>query len=351
MTFFDTTKQRAAILIVLLAIAIALALAPFATGLIGAPVLYVLFSPLQRVLVRRIRPTIAAGIVILVAFLVIVLPGTWFIGLLVGQAQQVAGEVVNSPLLDRLSTLRVGRYELGPQMAQIGRELVGWLGGNALGFIGTATRFTLNALLSFFGLYFILVNPDAIWKAVRPFIPFSRPSVEILRDRFVSVTFATVVGTGLVAVIQGTLVGLGFAFTGLNNPLFWGVVTVVLAVLPIVGSGLVWGPGALSLFLADRPTAAIILIVLGIVVVGNIENLIRPLVFRRYSQIHPMVTLVGAIAGVSYFGLLGLLIGPLALSYFFEVIRMYRVEYLGDYHPLITSPTAETAIPAPKPGE
>jgi predicted PurR-regulated permease PerM len=126
---------------------------------------------------------------------------------------------------------------------------------------------------------------------------------------------------------------------------------MIFAVLPIVGSGLVWGPGALSLFLADRPTAAIVLIVLGIVVVGNIENLIRPIVFRRYSQIHPMVTLVGAIAGVSYFGLLGLLIGPLALSYFFEVIRMYRVEYLGDYHPLITSPSAETATPPPAPTE
>jgi predicted PurR-regulated permease PerM len=351
MTFFDTTKQRAAILIVLLGIGIALALTPYVSGLIGAPVLYVLFAPLQKLLVRRIRPSIAAGIVILVAFMVIILPGTWLISLIVGQAQQAASEVVDSPLLDRLSTLRIGRYELGPQIAQIGRELVGWLGGGALGFIGTATRFTLNVLLAFFGMYFILVNPEAIWKGVRPYIPFSRPSVEILRDRFVSVTIATVVGTGLVALIQGTLVGLGFALTGLSNPMFWGVVTMIFAVLPIVGSGLVWGPGALSLFLADRPTAAIVLIVLGIVVVGNIENLIRPIVFRRYSQIHPMVTLVGAIAGVSYFGLLGLLIGPLALSYFFEVIRMYRVEYLGDYHPLITSPSAETATPPPAPTE
>ncbi len=348
MTWFDTTKQRAAILIVLLGIAIAAALAPYVSGLIGAPVLYVLFSPLQRMLVRRLRPSIAAGIVIFVAFLVIVLPGTWLITLLVGQAQEVAGGVVNSPLLDRLSTLRVGRYQVGPQIATLGRELISWLGSNALGFLGTATRFTLNVLLSFFGLYFILVNPEGIWKAVRPFIPFSRPSVEILRDRFKSVTVATVVGTGLVALIQGTLVGAGFALTGLSNPVFWGVVTMIFAVLPVVGSGLVWGPGALSLFLADRPGAAVILIVLGLVVVGNIENLIRPIVFRRYSQIHPMITLVGAVAGVSYFGLLGLLIGPLALSYFFEVIRMYRVEHLGEYHPLITSATAETAA-APSP--
>jgi predicted PurR-regulated permease PerM len=94
-----------------------------------------------------------------------------------------------------------------------------------------------------------------------------------------------------------------------------------------------------------------LLIALGIIVVGNIENLIRPIVFRRYSQIHPMVTLVGAIAGVSYFGLLGLLIGPLALSYFFEIIRMYRVEYLGDYHPLTASPSTEAPVAPPQPSE
>jgi predicted PurR-regulated permease PerM len=66
----------------------------------------------------------------------------------------------------------------------------------------------------------------------------------------------------------------------------------------------------------------------GAVVVANVDNIIRPIVFRRYAQIHPLVTLVGAFAGIRYFGLLGLLVGPLALSYFFELIRMYREEYL-----------------------
>jgi predicted PurR-regulated permease PerM len=73
----------------------------------------------------------------------------------------------------------------------------------------------------------------------------------------------------------------------------------------------------------------VILIVLGLVVVSNIENVIRPYIFKRYSEVHPMVTLVGAVLGVSYFGLIGLLIGPLALSYFFELIRMYQEEYLS----------------------
>jgi predicted PurR-regulated permease PerM len=138
------------------------------------------------------------------------------------------------------------------------------------------------------------------------------------------------IGTGLTASIQGLLVGVAFWITGIPNALFWGVVTVIVAILPVVGSALVWGPGVLHLALEGRYAMAIGLAIWGVVVVGNIDNVIRPMVFRRWAQIHPFITIIGAFAGIQYFGLLGLLIGPLAISYFFELIRMYREEYLED---------------------
>jgi predicted PurR-regulated permease PerM len=330
MALFDTKKERAALILGLLALGLALSLGPYVSGLLGAPVLYVLFAPFHRWLSRRMPRSVAAGVVILTAFLLIVIPGIWLIGMLVGQAQGVAASLVNSPLLNRISTLRVGQFEVGPQLASIGKELITWLGGSALGFIGTATRFTLNLLFSFFGLYYLLLNPDGAWRAVEPYIPFSREHVQILRERFVSLTAATVVGTGLVAVMQGVLVGVGFLITDLGDPIFWGVVTMVFGILPVVGAGMVWAPAAISLFLNGHPGRAVFLIILGVVVVANVENVVRPYVFARYSQVHPMLTLVGAVLGVSYFGLIGLLIGPLALSYFFELIRMYKEEYLEE---------------------
>jgi predicted PurR-regulated permease PerM len=328
MPLFDTKKERAALILMLLAVGLAIALAPYVSGLLGAPVLYVLFGPMHRALARQMPPPVAAGLTILTAFLIIVLPGIWLIGMLVGQAQGVANSLVEGPLLARLSTLRIGQFEVGPQLAAIGKDLITFLGGSALGFIGTATRFTLNLLFTFFGLYYLLLNPNAVWRAVEPHIPFSRPNVDILRERFVSLTYATVVGTGLIAVIQGLIVGTGFWVTGLNDPIFWGVVTMVFGILPLVGAGLIWLPASISLFLSGHATRAVGLIILGVVVVANVENVIRPYVFKRYSEVHPMLTLVGAVLGVSYFGLIGLLIGPLALSYFFELIRMYREEYL-----------------------
>ncbi len=328
MSFLDSDKQRAALLIVLLAIGVFVALIPYATGLIGAPVLYVLFSSWHQWLAERIRPVPAAIVVIVSAFLLIVLPGVWLIGLLVGQAEGIANTLVNSPLLDRVSTIRIGRFELGPELAGIGRSLINWMGTNALGFIGTATHFTLNLLLSFFGLYYLLVSQGKGWQSLRGFVPFSERNAEKLRERFRDVTLATVVGTGVTALLSGIMIGGAFWLVGLSNALFWGVITIIFAILPVLGSGIVWIPGAISLVLNGRVVGAVVLTVIG-VVAGYVGTPIHSYVVGRYTAIHPMITLVGAIAGIGYFGLLGILIGPLVLSYFFELIRMYREEYVA----------------------
>jgi len=174
----------------------------------------------------------------------------------------------------------------------------------------------------------LLLRPGETWTAVQPYIPFSPDNTEKLRTRFRDVTTSTIIGTGLTAVIQGALLGLAFWVVGFPDAVFWGVVTLVFAILPVVGSGMVWGPAAIILLIDDRYLAAAGMAAWGVLVVGNVDFVIRPMVFRRWAHIHPLITLVGALAGLPYFGLLGLLIGPLALSYFFELLKMYREEYI-----------------------
>jgi predicted PurR-regulated permease PerM len=330
MPFLDTDRQRAAWLILALGLALVYALWPFSTGLIGAPVLYVIMAPLHRELSRHMPVRVAAAIVVVLGMVLVLGPGVSVVGLVAAEAQDMATGVIRSPLLARISRIRVGPYQVGAQLEQIGSQIVSFIGTSALGLIGTATRIGIQLTIAFFGLFFLLVSPEASWRSVRPFIPFSAASAEILRRRFGDVTVSTLVGTGLTALIQGCAVGLAFWVLGLSNPFFWGVVTVIFAILPVVGSGLVWGPGAASLAMEGRWGAAIGLVIWGIVVVGNVDSVIRPIVFRRWAKIHPFVTVIGAFMGLRYFGLLGLLIGPLAISYFFELIRMYRVEYLSD---------------------
>ncbi len=329
MPFLDSRKQRASALILVLGLGLAVAIWPFTTGLIAAPVLFVVFAPVQHALAARMKPALAAGITIAFALAVIVVPGGLLIGLIATEAQDMAAGVIDSPLLDRLRDLRIGPYDIGSQLQQIGSRVISFVGASLLTLVGTATRLALQLTVAFFGLFYLLIEPERVWLTVRPFIPFSAENTERLKQRFKDVAASTLIGTFATAVVQGTAVGLAFAVVGLPNPLFWGVVTVIVAILPVVGSGLIWGPGAVVLAIEGRYGWAIGLAIWGAIVVGNIDNVIRPMVFRRWARIHPFVTVIGAFAGLRYFGLLGLLIGPLAISYFFELIRMYREEYLA----------------------
>lgn len=327
MTFLDTHRDRAAVLLVLLGAALAWALMPFATGLIGIPVLYVIFKPIHERLKPHTGLRISAGLVVALALLVIVSIGLGFTGLVVTQLPDIIGGLVRSPTLARLGGLHFMGYAVGPSLANAGSSILGWVGGSALSLLGTATLQALNLTIALFGFYYLLLNPETIWTAFSGYLPFSAKTTMKLQDGFRNVTTSTVIGTGLVALIQGTLVGLAFWVVGIANPVFWGVVTVVLSILPIVGSGMVWVPAVVSLVLAEHYGLAVALAAWGILVVGNVDLVIRPLVFRRFAQIHPLITLVGAFAAVPYFGLLGLLIGPLALSYFFEILKAYSAEY------------------------
>ncbi len=355
MNFFDSRHQRAALVLGLLTVGLALALAPYATGLIAVPVLYVVLEPVHTRLTKWLSPAKGAGLVILLTILLIVIPGISLLSLILGQAQGMAGKVMAGPLLDRIRLLQLGPFDVGAELVRLGQTVVGWLGSNAFSLLGTMTRLALNILLALFGLFYLLLQPNVVWHAVRPYIPFSPANTDRLRERFRAVAVSTVIGTGVTAGAQGIAAALGFAFTGLPDPLFWGVVTVVFAILPVVGSGMIWGPGVAVLLFDGRFGAAGFLAAWSIATTGVIDYIFRPLVFNRFAQVHPLITLVGAVAGVSYFGLLGLLVGPLALSYFFEILGMYREEFVktgsasGFTDEVATAPLPTVSAPPPPP--
>jgi predicted PurR-regulated permease PerM len=323
------SRPRAALaVIVVLGVALAIALTPYATGLIGIPVLYVLFKPVHDWLARRMRDTLAATLIVALIVVVVIVVGGTVAALVVSEGQRLAGTIGQSPLVARISELRVGNVDVGAKLGELSSKIVAWIGSSAFGFIGTASRLALNLTITCFGLFYLLLRPGETWAAVRPYIPFSEPNTERLQQRFRDITTSSVIGTGLSAAAHGALVGLGFWVAGLPNAALWSVVTMIFAVLPVLGSGMVWGPGAIVLLVNHRPQAAVLLALWGIVVVGNLDYVIRPMVSRHWGKIHPLVTLIGALVGVPTFGLLGLLVGPLAISYFFELISMYRGEYL-----------------------
>jgi predicted PurR-regulated permease PerM len=341
MTFLATPRDRAGLLILALAVGIIFAVAPFLSGLLGAAVLYVVFIHLYGWLERAMRPAFAAIITLSVALIVVALPLGWLIAVVVAQAPDALQTLQSSTVFSRLAELRIGDFAIGAEAAKASGTIATWLSARVFSFVGSATSAVLNLVIAFFGLYYMLRSDQNTWRVVQPFIPFSPATADALRDRFVNVTEATLLGTMLIAVIQGTLVGMGFWIVGLANPFFWGTVTAIASILPVLGTALVWLPAALVLLVQNRFGAAITMLVIGAGIASNIDNLIRPLIYRRVSHIHPMITLVGAFAGVKLFGLLGVLLGPLAIAYLFELLHFYRQEY-GAY--AADSPAQTTAV-------
>jgi predicted PurR-regulated permease PerM len=328
--FLETPRDKAGLLIALLGVTILVALTPFLSGLLGAAVLYVLcIGPYRRL--ANVMPTgLASAITLVGAVLVIALPLAWLVSVIVDRAPETLQSVQDSQVIERLSGFSIGGLDLGSQLAQASGTMGRWLSSQALNFMGGAASASLNLVIAFFGLYYMLHAGGQQWDSFRVYVPFSAGTADALRQHFHQVTKATLLGTMATAAAQGVLIGLGFLVVGLPEPLFWGSMAAFASILPVLGTALVWGPAVIVLAVQDRYGAMVAMLIIGWLLASNIDNLIRPMVYRRVSNIHPMITLVGAFAGIKYFGLPGLLLGPLAIAYFFELLRFYRMEYGDD---------------------
>jgi predicted PurR-regulated permease PerM len=283
-------------------------------------------TPYRR-LAPRIGPHRAAFVLAVASAVLLVAPFALVLASAVREAPVVLERVLASAAFARLSELRIGSLDVGEQIAEAGRGLFTWGSSRAMRAAGSVTRALLNLLLAVVGLYYLLPTSPSLWRRVRAFLPFSAEGADLLAGRFASITEAAVLGILAAGVSQGLVVGLGFWLVGLPNPAFWGAVTALVSVLPILGSSIVWLPGVAVLLLSQRPGAALVLALIGVVISSNIDNVVRPVVYRRVSGLHPMASLLGAFAGMELFGLLGLVLGPLGVAYCLELVRLYEVEF------------------------
>ncbi len=326
-TMVATPRNWATLLILLLVTAVLLALRPFLPGLLGAVAMYVIVRTPYEWLARHVRPWLAATIAVVAALVLIIAPLGWLVVVLVQRAPGAVSAVLSSPLLARIGAIQVGEVRLSTELSKMTGAIISTTSTELGRFFGTTAAIAINLTIALFGLYYLLGASSRTWDFVRQYVPFSARTADALRDRFIGATQATVLGTGLISIAQGVLVGLGFAITGLPEPLFWGSVAAIAAIIPVIGSTIVWLPGVLFLASQHRYGDAITLFVFGFGLAGNVDSIIRPLVYRRLSETHPLITFVGVLAGVRYMGGIGLLFGPLAIVYVFELLRYYRQEY------------------------
>jgi len=212
-------------------------------------------------------------------------------------------------------------------------------------FIGALGR-VLAFTLAMFMLFFFIRDGRQMLNVVRALVPLAPADRKRLFDHLASVTLAVVYGTGLTALVQGILVGIGFAIAGLPSPLVFGALAAIFALLPAAGTPLVWVPAVVVLAAQGRWIAAIFLLAWG-VMVTTVDNVLRPILVSGRADIGTLPVFVGVLGGVSAFGTVGMLLGPLLLALVFALIRFaLEGRQLEDPVPVTTDP-ASTARRAP----
>jgi predicted PurR-regulated permease PerM len=320
----------ARLFVLALGVLIAIALAPVSIGLATALVLYEIWVRPYTWLARKIPSGLAAFVATLASFVLVAAPLIWLGHHLVARLPAVRAAMASSAVPAGANSAAGNMPSLQAQLAQAGGAVTDRLrdGLPALGHGAASTL--VNWSIALLGLFYLLGSASAGWARVARILPLSPAGLESLRVRFRGITQGVVGGTLLSAAVQGVVIGTGFFLAGLPDPAFWGASAAIATLVPVVGNGLVWIPALALLLLRQHYEGAVIIAVFGGIFPGIIDRVVRATVSRHVGRVHPMITLVGALAGVHVAGVAGLILGPVALAMFIALVEVYQNEY-GSY--------------------
>jgi len=196
------------------------------------------------------------------------------------------------------------------------------------------SRLVLSLFVMFFVMYYILVNYHYVIVRSTEYLPFKQSNAIWLVRQFTHISRAILIGQIMVSCIQGLMGGIGFLIFGLPDAALWSIVMAALSLVPVVGTSLVWLPAGVYLLAHRDYYSGIGLLLWGAIVVSHIDNLVRPRLGKKLGNINPIVMLLGAFAGLEFFGIVGLVVGPFLLAFFLLLLQVYRQEYLGYPAPL-----------------
>ena len=317
-----------------------------------------IFSAMARPLYQRLekwldgRRSLASITTLLVIIIVLILPLGGLLGVITAEAIKVGQSVtpwvenlINEPaafsdLLDSIPFYdRIEPYS--EIIIRKAGEIVGMVSKFFINSLSSATMGTVNFfLLTFIFLYamfFFLIDGDRLVDKILYYLPLEDEDERRMLDKFTSVTRATLKGTAVIGILQGGLAGLALAVVGFSSAIFWGTIMAVLSIIPGIGTALVWGPAAIILAAGGHWIKAIGLTVFCGVVVGSIDNVLRPRLVGKDTEMHDLLILFATLGGISFFGVVGFILGPIIAALFVTIWEIYGTAF-KDVLPKVTSP-------------
>lgn len=298
--------------------------APFIPVLAWALALAILFAPLYRWIESKVKhPNVAAMICVLVVGVIVVVPVTFVAGRIISEGArgaETAKTMVESGALRRA-------FEAHPRIAPVShwierqldlpglvKNATSWLTNIATSFVRGSVMQLIGIALTLYILFYFLRDRGTVLKSLRSLSPLTDTDMNRLFSDVSDTVHATLYGTLAVAIVQGTLGGLMFWWLDLPEPLLWGIVMGLLAVIPVLGAFVIWVPAALFLLLQGSAEKALLLTLGGAIVVGGIDNLLYPMLVGKRLRMHTVIAFISIVGGLIVFGPAGLILGPVVFT-------------------------------------
>lgn len=321
--------------------------APFLPALAWALAITVLVMPFHRLLETRIhRPGVVAAITVFASAITLVAPVVLLSSSLITETADAARSLQTQVESGEWRQIVAPYPRLIPVVDWLDRQFnlpqtVATIAGYLTGFAGEFLRGSLQQavmlLLTFYLLFYFLRDRNLALNSIRRLSPLSKVQMEHLFRLLGDTLHATLYGTFVVAMVQGTLGGLMFWWLGLPSPLLWGVVMGMLAIIPVLGAFVIWIPAALFLLATGAPGKALILAIWGTVVVGGIDNLLYPMLVGNRMRMHTVLVFISIVGGLFVFGAAGLILGPVVLTVTVVLLEVWRHQN-ADPAPLAATP-------------
>ena len=319
------------ILILLLGLLLFLELSSFLPALLGAITLYILLHNWMFFLTekKKWRKGWTALLLMLFSFIVILLP----VGLLANMLSDKISYTIQhaNELVDALKKV-VGNLEQQYNVEIASDANINKLGGFIASSLPKVLGATFNTLTTiffmYFILYFMLVNGRGMENTLFQYIPLRDENVGLLSKEVHTMVKSNAIGIPLIAFVQGLVALVGYLIIGVKEPFFWFGVTCIAAMLPVVGAALAYVPIAIIFFANDQSGKGIAMLIFGFGIIGTVDNVLRFTLLKKLGNVHPLTTVFGVIIGLKVFGFIGLIFGPLLISLFILLLKIYSNEFI-----------------------
>lgn len=333
MSYFDTDRLKQfffIVIILLLGVVLFWQMASFIPAFLGALTLYVVMRPAVIYLVykKRWKRWVTAVLLMLASVIVLLVPMALIINMMASRVSFVVNH--STQLIDGVEQF-INKLKFTTHIDLFSPEAVQKM-QDALTkflpqFLGTTFNVLTTLVIMYFVLYFMLVSSLKMENVLYEYTPLKEENIGRLGGEIKNMVVSNAIAIPLLAVLQAAFCTLGYWIFGVQDPLFWGVITGFMGMVPVVGTAIVWVPLGIYQIAAGHTGLGIGLLIYGALIVGSADNVFRFMWQKKFADVHPLITVFGVLIGISLFGFVGLIFGPLLISIFILLLRIYRDEF------------------------